>query len=263
MRHHGPVTPAPDPTATELERIAARGWQGTTVRQLGGWLLRAGGGFTGRANSVLPLSSPDLPLDEALAAVAAFYGEHGLPAWFQVPSDTSAYCDELDETLAARGWEAFNPTAVMTAPVSAVLAAQRVRADLPAVTVAARPNELWRSGYLYRGAPLPPAAVAVLEQAHEPGFASVVQDGRLLGVARGVVTEGWLGITAVTVDAGHRRRGIGTHLMGGLIAWGREHGAHSVYLQVDEANTTALAMYAAQGFTRHHGYHYRRQLPRE
>lgn len=54
----------------ELERIAARGWQGTTQRQLGKWLLRAGAGLTGRANSVLPLGSPGLPLAPALSLAA-------------------------------------------------------------------------------------------------------------------------------------------------------------------------------------------------
>lgn len=245
-------------SAVELERIAAQGWQGTSVDHLGGWLLRAGAGFTGRANSVLPLDSPGLALPEALAVVTGFYRGHGLPPWFQVPSETSDYCDELDRDLAGRGWEAFNHTAVMTATVPQILAAGRTRADLPAVTVAPRPDAVWRSGYLYRGSPLPAAAVAVLEQADGPGFASVVQEGRLIGVARGVVTQGWLGITAVTVDAGHRRRGIGTHLMRGLIGWGQDRGARSIYLQVDEANEGALALYRAQGFTRHHGYHYRR-----
>ena len=69
----------------ELERVASLGWQGTNTQVLGEWLLRAGSGFTGRANSVLPLGSPGCPLDDALNAVWEFYRGHHLTPLFQVP----------------------------------------------------------------------------------------------------------------------------------------------------------------------------------
>jgi ribosomal protein S18 acetylase RimI-like enzyme len=39
----------------DIERAAATHWRGTEEERLGGWLLRAAEGFTGRANSALPL----------------------------------------------------------------------------------------------------------------------------------------------------------------------------------------------------------------
>ena len=48
----------------ELERVAAAHWRGTEEEWLGEWLLRAADGFTGRANSALPLGDPGLPLDD-------------------------------------------------------------------------------------------------------------------------------------------------------------------------------------------------------
>ncbi len=42
----------------DLERVAAGHWRGTEEEWLGGWLLRAAEGFTGRANSALPLGDP-------------------------------------------------------------------------------------------------------------------------------------------------------------------------------------------------------------
>ena len=62
-----------------LERVAAQHWRGTEEEWLGGWLLRAAEGFTGRANSALPLADPGLPLDEALDAVTRWYAARGLP----------------------------------------------------------------------------------------------------------------------------------------------------------------------------------------
>src|SRR5664280_3412096 len=63
-------------STVELERLAAHGWRGTSTHRLGEWLLRAGSGFTGRANSVLPLGSAGCGLDQAIAVVADFYAGH-------------------------------------------------------------------------------------------------------------------------------------------------------------------------------------------
>ena len=55
----------------DLQRLSALSWRPLETARLGGWRLRAGAGFTGRANSVLPLGDPGLPLDEAIAHVHA------------------------------------------------------------------------------------------------------------------------------------------------------------------------------------------------
>lgn len=244
-------------TGVQLERIAARGWQGSTMGAVGGWLLRAGAGFTGRANSVLPLDPPGLDFDEALRRAETFYDGHGLPLWFQIPVDAGARFDLVDAELAARGWEEFNATEVMVGAASSLLA------SMPGPGAAVfldRPDDAWLRGYLYRGAVLPATAIEVLTNAENVVFASLrTTDGSVRAVARGVLSDDWLGVTAVTVDADHRRQGLGTALMAALIGWGVERGANKVYLQVDRANSAALAMYRSQGFARHHGYHYRRR----
>ena len=80
---------APPSTADELalEAVAAAGWQPAETGSVGGWLLRAAAGFTARANSVLPLRAPGLPLDEALEAAGTWYAERGLPLLIQVPAE--------------------------------------------------------------------------------------------------------------------------------------------------------------------------------
>jgi GNAT superfamily N-acetyltransferase len=45
--------------------------------------------------------------------------------------------------------------------------------------------------------------------------------------------------------------------MAALETWGREVGASRCYLQVEAANTGALALYRQRGFTEHHRTHYR------
>ena len=47
----------------DLEQRAALGWRAPQEDRLGDWVLRAAGGFTGRANSALAAGDPGRPLD--------------------------------------------------------------------------------------------------------------------------------------------------------------------------------------------------------
>jgi ribosomal protein S18 acetylase RimI-like enzyme len=240
----------------ELERVAARGWQGTSTDVLGDWLLRAGAGFTGRANSVLPLGSPSRGLPAALSYVEAFYRDHGLPALFQVPEcgETAELQGFLDEA----GWTVFNQSSVLTAGCAVAAENCPPVAGWPPASFADRASEQWLGGYLYRGQPLPPSAVSVLENADAVVFGSLEDAAGPAAVVRGVLTDGWLGVTALTVDESRRRSGAGGHLMGELLRWAVSRGADDCYLQVAAENGAALGLYGRLGFTEHHRYHYRR-----
>ncbi|CAM5524498.1 hypothetical protein STENM223S_07551 [Streptomyces tendae] len=88
----------------ELARVAARGWRPVESERLGGWELRAAAGFTRRANSVLPLGDPGLPLDDALTAVRRWYAARGLPAYVQTATGAEGTQELLCAELEQRGW---------------------------------------------------------------------------------------------------------------------------------------------------------------
>ena len=242
----------------ELERLAAHGWQGTSTDRLGDWLLRAGSGFTGRANSVLPLGSPGCGLADALAHVDGFYRRYDLPAQFQVP--LGAETRSLDNDLEDRGWVASNLSWVLVAELAASLARCPARPDFPAATFEPTPSRQWLDGYLYRGSPLPDSAVAVLCHANSAVFGSLADGRGQSAVVRGVLTDGWLGVTALTVAQDRKRTGAGSHLMAELMRWAQARGARRVYLQVAAENFAALGLYDRLGFVKHHAYHYRRSV---
>jgi GNAT superfamily N-acetyltransferase len=235
----------------DLERLAARSWRGLEEERYGEWLLRAGGGFTGRANSVLVVGDPPADLPGAVDSVTRWYAQRGLRPRAQVPVPGA---ESADAAFAAAGWTRDDDNLVLTAPLTGWSPPQ-VFVDL-----APAPDDAWLAGYRYRGTPLPPVASAVLVNTHDPVFASIRLDpapAPLAAVARGVVIDGWLCVTAVTVDERYRRRGLATAVMAGLGAWGRERGAHSCLLQVAGGNAPALALYERLRFTEHHRYHYR------
>ncbi len=246
--------------AGELERICGLGWPGVESASIGDWWLRYGNGFTSRANSVLPLGSPGTDPKDAVAEVAAWYADRQLSPIFQIPtgSTVAAEVSALDAQLASEGWTPGDTVAVLTGDITTALARSLDGSDsnVLSVSVADRPGEQWLSLGRYRGKPMPRAAGAVMSAGPSPAFLSIRRGDQLVGVARGVVTEGWLGVTAVTVAEQVRRAGIGTAVMTAALSWGAQSGAESTYLQVEPDNVPAMNMYARLGFTEHHGYHY-------
>ncbi len=244
----------------ELEEVAARGWRAQEEHWLGGaaggWLLRASGGFTGRANSVLPLGPPPLPLDEALGAVVSFYSGRGLAPRFQLPAGAEPLAAELD----ARGWTPYDTVLVLAADLAALA---RPGAGGPHVQIDAEPDDPWLASYHYRGGALPPDARALLARGDALAFASVRDPGGgVLAIARGALTDSWLGVTAVEVARHARRQGLGTLVVLALADWARAQAGRWAYLQVAEDNAAARAAYGRAGFTEHHRYHYRQLGPR-
>jgi ribosomal protein S18 acetylase RimI-like enzyme len=251
---------------TELERETARHWRGSQEEWLGGWLLRAADGFTGRANSALPLGDPGLPLDDALAEVTAWYRARALTPMIAVPlpldgAEVPAECSALrrfDNQLSERKWPTRpGPAYVMTADVNAVAAAPGLP-DETAFRVDAEPDDAWLRVYHCRGKERqPPVRLTVLMSAPSQVFASIRAGDEVLAVGRLSIADEWAGITAVEVNQDHRRRGLGTTLTLAVCAEAARHGPRRVFLQVETENVAALRLYERCGFSYSHRYHYR------
>jgi GNAT superfamily N-acetyltransferase len=247
-----PLRPTGKPDEVHaLQVIAAAGWPAAQTEQLGGWLLRATEGWTLRANSVLPLGDPGLPLEQAMGLVDAWYAQRGLPAVYSVPSTAP----EVDEALMARGFTVPRGAEIL------VLTAPAVAVPEPTGSVSARllgaPDPGWLGCYRARGDSIPPVGLRVLTGPEHVVFARIEADGEVLAIGRATLSDGWLGVSAVETAPAARRRGLARHVVCALVAYGREQGARRVFLQVANDNEPALTLYRELGLTLHHTYHYR------
>jgi N-acetylglutamate synthase len=245
----------------ELEAAAADGWRAPEQAALGGWRLRAAGGFTGRANSALAVGDPGMPVEAAIDEVACWYEARGLRPMVSVafPGGRPEHSD-VDRRLAARGWAVDHGAIVMTAAPDVV--AERAERPAPGTTAAhvgldAEPDDGWLALYRPRGRKPPPVVIRLLTSAPWQAFGSVREGGRTVAIGRVAIAAGWAGLTAVAVDPARRRRGLGGAITAALINAAAERGATGIYLQVENDNAAARSLYRRQGFADHHEYHYR------
>jgi N-acetylglutamate synthase len=254
-----PVPPAPPRrapgvphvTPAQMQRICGAGFPAREQEPLGDWLLRAHAGITGRANSVMAVGDPGLPLDEALDVVVRWYAARGLPPLVQLPQ-----ADPLDAELAARGWHTDHVTIVQTAPIGATLSRIPPRPDLT-VSVGPAPDREWLALMHDLDAADPQAHLAILTGPARVGFAVLRDGAEPVGIGRVSIEGPWAGVTSVDVAPGRRREGIGTAVMRALLEWAGSQGARAAYLQVRAHNEPALALYDRLGFVTHHSYGYR------
>ncbi|MFB7088072.1 GNAT family N-acetyltransferase [Streptomyces sp. NPDC056296] len=239
----------------ELARVAARAWRPVESERLGEWELRAAAGFTRRANSVLPLGDPGLPLDEALTAVRRWYAERGLPAYVQTATGAEGTQESLCAELERRGWVREVTAEVWTGALAPV-------ADLSegtGVVLSREADEAWLARYQRKG--VSEVALRVLAGGPSVWFATVpgADAAAPAAIGRCVVDGRWASFAAVEVDPAQRRRGLATAVMAALARRALDEGASAAWLQVETDNAGARALYAGMGFAAHHAYHHYRE----
>ncbi|MCX4447031.1 MULTISPECIES: GNAT family N-acetyltransferase [unclassified Streptomyces] len=257
-----PAAPArrrgPAASYEELAPVYARAWQPVESEPLGDWRLRAAGGFTRRANSVLPLGDPGVPLGVALGRVRQWYADRGLPPYVQTATGAEDAQEELCAALEEHGWRREVTAEVRIAALAPV-------GDLPAEVTRVRlertADAAWLSRYQRVGTPGPEVS-SVLHSGPSVWFATVPGEAgeAPAAIGRCVVDGRWAGFMAVEVAPEHRRRGLATAVMTALARQAMDEGASAAWLQVEADNEGARALYDGMGFATHHLYHHFRPV---
>jgi N-acetylglutamate synthase len=256
-----PVPPRPSPRMrVDAERaclMSNASWPAVHTEPLGDWLLRASGGFSARANSVMAVGDPGVPFSEALDRVVDFYSSHNLAPWAQVVVGSAN-----GQRFTDAGWDTARPgEADSEFQMASVAQASRAARSLlpaaaPPVTFGTTATPAWLANDDRARSHLDDA-VAVLEGPEDVGFGVVLGVGGRASAKGRVSCHGdWAGITDVWVSPEHRRQGLGSVVMAALLEWAAERGATTAYLQVRGDNPPALALYATLGFRTHHTYRY-------
>ncbi|TFG28498.1 GNAT family N-acetyltransferase [Candidatus Thorarchaeota archaeon] len=239
----------------ELELVGHNAWVARERLRLGGWILRADHGVTRRANSVLPITSQNIPLDFAIDSVIDFYSCRDLVPRFQITEASPPH--DLDSTLEHRGFTFGLQVEIWTSPITSFLAPETK-------VYTATTNDLfekWIDTY-NRGTNHDPSTFpirkAIMERTLQPKIFAFAQiDDEIAAVGYGVVEGDWLGIFNIATHPDRRHLGAATAVHKQLGIWAQTFGAKKAYLQVETNNLPAKQLYQKLGFSFAYNYWYR------
>ena len=235
-----------------VERALLRAWPSAEMVEVDGWILRASGGYTKRANSVNPHFGSTLPLQEKLDRCEAFYAERRLPTIFRLTPFSVP--ENLDDVLAERGYTTLDPTLVMTRPV-------RPPDEPKSGDVHDVGAEAWHAAFESLRRPSAERREHhrwIVDHADGERVHAVIEHGGWpIACGLGVLTHDLLGLFDLFTAEAHRRKGNATAVLDYILAWGFERGATSAFLQVHSENSTAQSLYRGFGFDVAYPYWYR------
>ena len=235
-----------------LESRLVNAWPSFDYQVYDGWLLRLARGYSKRANSAAALV-PGAALDGALIdhMVAHFIAENVRPT-FRL---TTLESPEADRVLEARGFRLIEPTQALIKPIP-----EDCTGD-PAVILEPKVSPRWvrETAQSYGGEKADDSILIdiVSRIRQTAAFATLDLDDRHVAWGLGVAERGYVGLFDVVVAPELRGIGLGRRIVTSLMAWGREQGAHTAYLQVREDNEVARALYLSLGFETAYRYTHR------
>ena len=224
-----------------MERVHVHAWPALRSERIDGWLWRASGGGSQRANSV---STVDFTGDDPLAAietVEARYRALGAVARFHTFDETQP--PGLAGLLEARGYRQTESTITMVkrpgpgAAPSDVEQRDTAWLDwIDTYTAEITPNRREVNTRILSAIPAPRR------------FFGCVRDGALLATALGVVGHGCAVVECVATRGDARRQGAAHAVMQALEAWAATQPVDQVCLQVVSTNTPAIRLYQRLGY---------------
>ena len=259
-----------------MEEISLNAWPSRKIELYDGWLIRFSYNYTYRTNAVEQVSASSLPMEEKVAYCEQVYRSYGTPCHFKInPLIDPAF----DRYLSSRDYEIRHVTEVMTANLERMNLMMPVLAEyefenrlgLPScihyendITVLLSPNvtDEWLNGLFHLNGTTEPTLrrnVPAMYYAipKKTIVASVEIDGRIVASGLGICDRDYIGIYAIYVSAGCRRRHYARAICSALLSLGREQGASRAYLQVVKGNINAKSLYMSLGFHDFYTYWFR------
>ncbi|MFH5877504.1 GNAT family N-acetyltransferase [Arthrobacter sp. NA-172] len=248
-----------------MEELMDRDWPAPDREDTGGWVMRAAGGVTQRANSVWPREQAG-DHESAVRAAGLWYRSRRLPLIFQVFDDERSA--SLNAVLDEQRFTRQSETLIMVR-AGGVLPGTQFDADASGVEISDEPSAEWLRLWWSVDGRGGDAELAIARNilAGCPALYALARndDGAPAAVGRLALPSGEQvrgGIYCMATAAESRRNGHGQRVLDALLCAGTHREVVQFWLLVLASNTGAQALYERAGFAVEGGYLYRQARPR-
>lgn len=249
-----------------LERLALNTHPPLKTQVFDGWTAGFTEGYTGRANSVLPLETGTLPLETKIHSFEEMYAKQHLPCRFKM---TSAAPQGLQDLLENKGYEMQNKTDVLHTQSDNLMFLERLESveepEEIGVIITSNPDNLWLSSFFefekidnekYQQIAKKQFKIVDKNQNLSALYCRLLHSGKDVGVASAVIQNGVLFLLNVVISQEFRGKGFGKILIKEILENACILGAKKLYLQVVQSNSVAQSLYKSFGFEYLYSYWY-------
>lgn len=232
----------------ELDQICNLTWPATDNLENSGWLMRAAGGVTNRANSILPLvesleAGALTDFSEKLITAQDFYQNRNLPTIFQVALPTWQVLSDKLRSIGAV--ETIRGNTMVTDLTSS----KQILTDGFKIVQSNQVSDEWLEVQ-------PTPGIEKILLGCPATYLTLVKDGLAIATCRIALAKGWSSLTRVYVNKDFRGQGLGKTIVAAALEASFEQGATKALLQVEANNAIAIGVYESLGFNFHHEYSY-------
>jgi GNAT superfamily N-acetyltransferase len=243
-----------DTDIESLERATLDAVAPPLVEELPGWLLPFDQSTIGRARSAVPLhhAAQDTHI---VQTIVDRYTAHQLPAAFRLADVASL--SGIHQALRRRGFTPQQPTLVQIGSARHMRGVFDEHTNTP-VTVTERPTPQWSAVYTAPGFDAVDGAhrVQALSRSAAVVFASIADEQGPVAAGTASFSHGWASVHGMRTLERARGRGLAGCALAALAKQAIARGVDRLFLQVDENNAPALALYQRAGFQTAWRYHY-------
>ncbi|AKI03266.1 acetyltransferase (GNAT) family protein [Hoeflea sp. IMCC20628] len=240
-----------------LEAVGFRAWPAASIQYDGSWQIRLTAGHPSkRLNSVNPLDPSDHDgIEIRVERAARRFDSYDRALVFRqtplAPPPLESYLDKL-------GWRRFDETIVMMSAINS-LDIDSGMDHLPLRDVGRYVDA--SIAVHGRDQSLKPGLTEVLSSIRPPSGLFVLEGETTgpLSTALCVHDNDLAGLFELATRKDTRRAGHGREIVIAALRWARHRGAETAWLQVESANTAAVALYKGLGFGEVYRYAYRQR----